>query len=146
MYLADKLIKRLNYPLETKRNRYPYHQYVQRFNDGCVGFHQMIYYQVMESWTEMTDNQLIESLDKIRKVIIGGLDASFEKPSVFEKYKWLKERYEQLIILKDFDFDSKTDENIKMKIRNLNEGIVGQNIHFRYADDYYELVRRKKSQ
>ncbi len=141
--LSDKLLKKLNYPLETKRNRYPYHQYVERFNDGCVGFHQMKYYEVMQSWMEMTDDKLIISLKIIRKVIIGGLDISFEKPDIYEKYKWLKAQYNKLIIIDDFDFDTKTKENIKMKIRELNEGLGGQNIHHSYTDDFYERTKKK---
>jgi len=136
--LSDKLIKELNYPIETKRNRYPYHQYVDRFDDGCVGFHQMIYYQVIESWTVITKEKLIESLNKVRKVIVNGLDTTFENPDVFEKYKWLKEHYNKLIILEDFDFETKTHENIKLKIRELNEDIAGQNIHYSYTDDFNE--------
>jgi hypothetical protein len=135
--LSDKLLKELNYPIETQRNRYPYHQYLERFKDGCVGFHQMIYYQVIENWTEMTKEKLIESLDKVRKVIVSGLDATFEKPDVFEKYDWLKEQYNRLIILQDFDFDTKTHENIKQKIRELNEDIAGQNIHYSHTDNYH---------
>jgi hypothetical protein len=142
--LSDKLISKLNYPINTKRNRYPYHQYIDRFEDGCVGFHQMQYYQVMESWEEMTIEKLTNSLDKIRKVIIKGLDNSFEKPEVFEKYKWLKEQYHKLIILDDFDYETKSKENIKMKIRNLNEGIAGQNIHYSYTDEFYESNRKNK--
>jgi len=141
--LSDKLLKELNYPIETKRNRYPYHQYVDRFDDGCVGFHQMIYYQVIESWTEMTKEKLIESLGKVRKVIVGGLDTTFENPDVFEKYKWLKEQYNKLIILEDFDFETKTHENIKLKIRELNEDIAGQNIHYSYTDNFYESKWKK---
>ncbi len=75
--LSDKLLYKLNYPLETKSDRYPYHQYLERFDDGCVGFHQMIYYQVVQNWTEMTDEILIQNLETIRKVIIQGLDMSF---------------------------------------------------------------------
>lgn len=141
--LSDKLLKELNYPIETKRNRYFYHQYVDRFDDGCVGFHQMIYYQVIESWTEMTKEKLIESLGKVRKVIVGGLDTTFENPDVFEKYKWLKEQYNNLIILEDFDFETKTHENIKLKIHELNEDIAGQNIHYLYTDNFYESKWKK---
>lgn len=136
--LSDKLLNELNYPLETKRNRYPYHQYLDRFEDGCVAFHQLIYYQVIESWTEMTPELLTESLNKVRKVIVNGLDSSFEKPEVFEKYKWLKEQYNKLIILSDFDFETKTEENIKQKIRELNVGIAGQNIHYSYTDNFFD--------
>lgn len=136
--LSDKLLSELHYPLETKRNRYPYHQYLDRYNDGCVGFHQLIYYQVIESWTEMTPGLLTESLSKVRKVIISGLDSSFEKPEVFEKFKWLKEQYNKLIILNDFDFETKTEEHIKQKIREHNDGVSGKNIHYSYTDNIYE--------
>lgn len=142
--LSDNLLKELNYPIETKRNRYPYHQYVDRFSDGCVGFHQMIYYQVLESWTKMTEEKLIESLKKVRRVIVAGLDSTFEKPDVFEKYNWLKEQYNRLIILEDFDYDTKTYENIKLKIRELNEDIAGQNIHYSYTDNFYESRWKKE--
>lgn len=142
--LSDKLIRELNYPIETKRNRFPYHQYIDRFEDGCIGFHQMIYYQVIESWTEMTSEKMIDSLAKVRKTIINGLDNSFENPDVFEKYKWLKEQYNKLIILSDFDFNNKTQENIKMKIRDLNDGISGQNIHYSYTDNFYNQSRKKE--
>jgi len=104
----------------------------------------MQYYQVVESWEEMTTEKLTTSLDKVRKVIIKGLDDSFEKPDVFEKYKWLKEQYHKLIILDDFDFKTKSEENIKMKIRNLNEGITGQNVHYSYTDEFYEINRKNK--
>ncbi len=97
--LSDKFIKELKYPIDSKRNRYPYHQYLIRYDDGCVGFNQLIYYQVIESWIEMKPNLLKESLEKVRRVIISGLDSSFEKQEVFEKYKWLKEQYNKLIIL-----------------------------------------------
>jgi len=141
--LSDKLVKELNYPIEPKMNSYPYHQYIVRFDDGCVGFHQITYYQAIESWSEMTKEKLIESLGKVRKVIVAGLDTTFEKPDVYEKYKWLKEQYNKLIIIKDFDFETKTQENIKLKIRELNENIVGCNIHFSYTDDFYESKFKK---
>lgn len=104
----------------------------------------MIYFQVVESWTEMTTENLTESLERIRKVIINGLDISFERPEIYEKYKWLKDQYNRLIILEDFDFDTKTEENIKIKIRELNEGLGGQNIHHSYTDNFYERTRKNK--
>jgi hypothetical protein len=67
-------------------------------------------------------------LNTIRKKIIKGLDSSFEKPSVHEKYQWLKDHYNDLIILYD---------DVKLKIRELNENIAGQNIHYLYTDDFY---------
>lgn len=126
--VSDKLIKELNYPLEAKRNRYPYHQYLTRDKDGCIGFNQLKYFEVVQSWTEMKEAILKEALDKTRKVIIEGLDFSFELPSVHSKYQWLKNEYNSLIILAD---------NIKQPIKELNESIAGQNIHFSYTDNYY---------
>ncbi len=126
--VSDKLIKELNYPLEAKRNRYPYHQYLTRDKDGCIGFNQLKYFEVVQSWTEMKENILKDALDKARKVIIEGLDYSFELPSVHSKYQWLKNEYNSLIILTD---------NIKQPIKELNENIAGQNIHFSYTDNYY---------
>ncbi len=143
--LSDKLIKELVYPIDKKKNRYPYHQYVDRFDDGCVGFHQMIYYQVTENWVEMTKGKLISSLRNIRKVIINGLDASFENPDVFAKYNWLKDQYSKLIILSDHDFETGKEENIKMKIRELNDGLSGHNVHYSYTDNYYETRHENKS-
>lgn len=143
--LSDKLLKDLNYPLERKRNRYPYHQYLERFEDGCVGFHQMIYFQVIESWTEMSVEKLTASLEKVRKVIVNGLDLSFERPDVFVKFKWLKEQYNKLIILEDYDFDTKTHENIKIKIRELNEDLAGQNIQYSHTDSMHEMYRNKEN-
>lgn len=142
--LSNKLLSELNYPIEAKRNRYPYHQYIDRFDDGCVGFHQMIYYQVIESWIEMTPEKLRVSLEKIRKVIVNGLDGTFENPNIFEKYNWLKNQYNRLIILGDDDFESKTQENIKIRIREINENLAGHNIHYKYTDDFY-TQRRKNS-
>lgn len=132
--LSDKLIKELNYPIETKRNSYPYHQYLGRFDDGCVGFHQMIYYQIVE--TEITKEKLTESLDKIRKEIIKGLDLSFENSDVFEKYKWLKEQYNALIISSDFNVKSES-QKVRLMIRDLNYGLGRTNVHFSYTDNHY---------
>lgn len=143
LVLSNKLIKSLNYPIETKKNRYPYHQYIERFDDGCVGFHQMIHYQVLQSLTEMTSSRLQHSLDKVRKVIIRGLDSSFEHPDVFEKFNWLKEQYNNLIIFDDNSSDSKTEEGLKIKIRSLNENIAGQNVHYSYTDNFYEKKRNQ---
>lgn len=141
LVLSDKLIKNLNYPLERKADRYPYHQYIERFKDGCVGFHQMIHYQVLQSVEGMTEEKLRERLDIIRKVIIKGLDSSFEHPDVFEKYEWLKDRYNDLII---FDHNRVIDNRNKVIIRNLNEGIAGRNIHYSYTDNFYESARKQK--
>lgn len=122
--LSDKLIAKLNYPLETKKDRFPYHQYLKRFSDGCVGLHQLIYFQVLQSWEKMSKRRLESSLNKAKKTIIDGLDNSFEYPDVHEKYFWLKKEYEKLIIL-----DAK-----KPNLYDLGHNHDGHNIHFAYTD------------
>jgi len=144
LILSNKLIKELNYPLEEKSDRYPYHQYIERFEDGCVGFHQMTYYQVVQDSTEMTKELLTKNLDDIRKTIIKGLDSSFEHAEIFEKYVWLKEQYSKLIILADFDFETKTEEHIKMKIRAVNDS-TSHNIHYSHTDEFHEMCRNKNN-
>lgn len=141
--LSDKLIKQLNYPLETKRNRYPYHQYLNRFDDGCVGFHQMIYYQVVQNSTEITQENLLKSLDKVRKVIISGLDLSFETTQVYEKYQWLANQYEKLIIFDDIDFKTEKKTKLKFKLHNIKGADSEHNIHFSYIDKLHEGWRKK---
>jgi hypothetical protein len=142
--LSDKLIKELNYPIEAKKERYPYHQYFDRFDDDCVGFHQMKYYEVIQSCIGITNKIMISSIAKIRKTIIDGLDNSFEHSDVFEKYQWMKLQYNNLSILSDLDSENQSDENIKMKIRELNEDLFGKNIHYSYTDNFYE--KRRKNQ
>lgn len=131
--MSDKLIKKLNYPILSKKDSFPYRQYIDRFEDGCVGFHQMIYFQVVQAWNKMTVEELSKDLDAVRKVIVKGLDGSFERPEVFEKYKWLKKQYNKLLI----DNDSP-----KMNIRELNDGIAGHNIHYSYTDNFYNNRRK----
>lgn len=121
--ISNKLVRRLNYPDITKRSEYLYNQYFMRFSDGCVGFHQMIFFQVMNGLTGITNEIRKKDLNIIRKVIIDGLDNSFENPDVFEKFKWLQQQYQNLIILNN---DFITEENpirdeLKKEIFDLNE-------------------------
>lgn len=122
--LSDKLINKLNYPLENKKDRFPYHQYLKRFSDGCVGFHQLIYFQVLQSRKKMSKTRLFSSLKKAKKTIIDGLDSSFEFPDVHEKYQWLREEYQQLKII----------EIDKPELYELGYNHDGNNIHYRYTD------------
>ncbi len=99
--LSNKLIKKLNYPLLSKSERYPYHQYLQRFEDGCVGFHQMIFFEVMQSWEKMSKDSLRSDLKSIKLRILQGLDSSFEHPEIYSKYRWLMNEYNELQICED---------------------------------------------
>jgi len=131
--LSDKLIQRLNYPLNSKHERYPYHQYINRFEDGCVGFHQMIYFQVLQNSPFLEQNKLTRELGKVRKTIIDGLDSNFELSNIHLKYQWLKREYEKLII---FNSD-------KLKIYEVNEGVSGHNIHYTSTNDFYDNKTNK---
>lgn len=126
--LSERLIRKLNYPIETKRNRYPYHQYVDRFSDGCVGFHQMTFFQVNQSWEGMSKSRLKRELKKVKQTIINGLDSTFENADIYEKFVWLRSQYDGLLIFCD---------GAKEKIFNLNENISGQNIHFSNTDNFH---------
>lgn len=122
--ISEKLINMLNYPLERKRNRYPYHQYLKRFDDGCLGFHQLIYFQVLQSWVKMSKVRLETGLRRVKKTIINGLDSSFESPDVHEKYLWLKNEYNDLIIL----------EATLPKIIGVREKAHEHNIHYEFSN------------
>jgi hypothetical protein len=115
--ISDKLVEQLIYPILKKRDSYPYHQYLSRFEDGCVGFTQLIYYQVLQSWEKMNSQNLKMELKKTKQVIVNGLNKSFVKPMNYKKYLWLKNQYNDLIIL---------DKNLKEEIRSISEN----NIHF----------------
>ncbi len=126
--LSDKLIAKLNYPCETKWQRYPYHQYVKRFPDGCVGLHQMSYFEVIQSLSEMDPHALKSNLCRVKQAIINGLDNSFQEPSIYKKFEWLRTEYQKLIIL---------CEGAKEPFHELNENISGNNIHYSYTDKFY---------
>ena len=76
----------------------------------------------------MSEDKLKQYLLKAKKTIISGLDRNLDNPDVFKKFDWLKNQYNRLIILED---------KIKDPIRELNEGIAGNNIHFSYTDGFY---------
>lgn len=128
--LSDKLIGKLNYPLKRKSDRYPYHQYINRFKDGCAGFHQMQFFQVMQSEVN-EQNKLKYDLDVIRKRLIDGLDMSFSKPEVFLKYQWLMNQYNELVI---------NEDNVKKPIYDVNLADSHLNIHYSPIDQ----VRNKE--
>ncbi len=122
--LSQNLISKLKYPFSDKNNRYPYHQYIDRFEDGCVGFHQMIVLQVIQNSSIISNDDLTNYLDIIRKRIIEGLDSNFENRNIFSKYNWLRNQYSKLIIFDD----------LKQAIRDVKEADSGLNIHFRYIN------------
>lgn len=129
--LSNKLINSLNYPAKSRSKKYPYHQYLMRFDDGCVGFHQLQFYQVMQA--EQTIKYKIKyDLDIIRKQIIDMLDTSFENPDVFMKYKWMADQYNNLMI---------TDEELKLKIYDVNMPESSNNVHYGYIDS---VMNKKK--
>lgn len=123
--ISDKLLALLNYPITMKRDRFPYHQYLKRFEDGCVGFHQLQYFQVMQNIDD-SQNSFDKDLSIVRKNIIKGLDFSFTQPEVFLKYKWLADQYNELIICKNYK---------KQEIHNVDTVEKGKNIHFMHADE-----------
>lgn len=126
--LSDKLIKALKYPYKSKAERYPFHQFVERYEDGLVGFHQLKYFEVVKDYLPDDTEALKRSIERARITIINGLDNSFDSSDVFAKYKWLKEKYNGLYL----------DKKVKPLIRELNEGIAGNNVHYSYTKDFYD--------
>lgn len=114
--LSNTLINKLNKTIDSKRNRYPYHQDLKRFEDGCVGFHQMEYFNVIQSWIEMNDTIMKSELIKIKQKIIEGLDSSFENPEIFDKFNWLKTEFNNLDIRGD---------NFEILVDQISLGNVG---------------------
>ena len=92
----------------------------------------------------MTKEKMSTRLGNIRKTIIAGLDSHMENPENFEKYRWLKDQYNELNILSDYNFDDKTHENVKLKIRKINKDISGYNIHYSVTDNFYETRKKKR--
>ena len=96
--LSKSILNKLNYPV-TKRNRMPYHQYIERLDDGLTGFSPIIFYQVMQNAPDIISKDNLESdLSIIRKNIIKNLDESIEDSNYFAKHNWLKKYYNQLTI------------------------------------------------
>lgn len=126
--LTKNLVSELNYPLLVKNKRYPYHQYLDRFEDGCVGIHQLIFYQVHQNSSTISKKQIVEDLKKSKDIIIHGLDSNLETPYIFAKYKWLKNQYDKLIILED---------KVKETFHDISEPDNRNNIHYSYIDKVF---------
>lgn len=126
--ISKKLISELNYPLLSKNKRFPYHQYLDRFEDGCVGIHQLIFYQVHQKSSVVSESKIREGLKKSKDTIISGLDTNFETPQIYSKYRWLKNQYNKLIILED---------NIKEEFHDISEAENHNNIHYGYIDKVF---------
>ena len=115
MIISNELIKRINYPIQEKRNSYPYHQYLKRYDDGCVGFSQLRYFQVLQSWSEYSKEAMKSELRKAKNAIVKGLNSSFENPNIYQKFIWLKNEYKKLKIL---------DDGLKEEIRPIQENTI----------------------
>ena len=126
--LTKKLLDQSHYPVNSKPDRYPFHQYLYRHKDGLVGFHQLTYFEVVQDYVDGNNNAFIKSLKRAKWAIINGLDEHFESAPTFEKYHWLKDRYNELYI----------EEAVRGKIYDLNEGIAGNNISFAHTNKFYE--------
>ena len=135
--LSKKLIDKLNYPIYTRKGEYPYHNYLKRFGDGFVGFTQLIWFQVLQSSTDLSAQVLKDKLDVIRKYIVTSLDDVFENNNIYQKYIWLKNEYNSLCILDDENITSGDKFVIKKEIIELNKSLKEGNIHYHYTDDFY---------
>lgn len=104
--VSKNLLQKLNYPIKSKKDRYPYHQYLERFEDGCIGFTQLTILQVMDSlnddiYKDHFKGDKTSILIKTKQTILNGLNENYENPKIFSKYKWLMNSFNNLIILSD---------------------------------------------
>ena len=130
--MAKSLIEELSYPLKWKSDRQPYHQYLKRYEDGTVGFSQMQFIEVMQSAEEiLPEEKLLDLIQCHKKVIIQGLDANMCNSRVYEKYKWLKDEFNDLTVL----LDDEQGELVDFRIVEPMERNRGHNIHFSYVNE-----------
>ncbi len=97
--LSKKLVEKLDYPIKSKRDDYPYNQYVQQFDDEFIGFHQMVYYQVHQSNIEIKKEDITTDLIRTKQIINEGLVQTRDNIETHSYFKWLKNHYESLTIL-----------------------------------------------
>lgn len=104
--ISKNLLEKLNYPIESKKDRYPYHQYLERFEDGCIGFTQLTILQVMDSLDDKIymnhfKGDKASTLINTKQTILNGLNENYDNPKVFNQYKWLMDSFNNLIITND---------------------------------------------
>ena len=138
MILSQHLIDKLAYPINSKKQRQPYHQYIERFEDGLVGFSQLTFFQVMQNAEQvLPKKKFIEMYDQVKKVIIDGLDESMCNVRVFEKYRWLKNEFNSLAII-----DDEVYGQINFNISDVGLADSRHNIHYSYINDLYDNSQR----
>lgn len=131
--LSRNLICKLNYPITTKNQRYPYHQYITRFEDGLVGFTQLSFLLVMSNAPDVIPKDDYRILVKrIKDKLINELDNNMTNSNVFEKYNWLKDEFNNMPIYFDEEYDKKA------QILNVKLADSRGNIHYSYINDLYE--------
>jgi hypothetical protein len=81
--------------LSSPANQYPFYRLLTRFADGFVGFHQLRYLKLLESYNSL-DCTYEHQLEQIRDFIIKNLNRSVDDPNVFGKYKWLMDEYNNM--------------------------------------------------
>ncbi len=134
--LSKKIIEKLQYPVTEQCEAYPFHQYIKRFDDGCAGFHQMMYLKIFQySDNDFEQWELKKYLKKTKTTIIKGLDNNFESPRVYKNYEWLKKEYNNKLYISDKKED----------IYEINENIREGNITYSYTDDYYHIKKKEIS-
>ena len=126
--LSENAIKKLTYPLYSKSKRQPYHQYIDRYPDGCTGFDQLIFLQVMNNTEDVISQKDWRILrDNIKNSIIQGLDTHFCNSHVYNKYAWLRERFNSLYLLEG-----------SSQIIDVSVSESRHNIHYSYVNNVFE--------
>ncbi|MDR2193557.1 MAG: hypothetical protein LBP19_03705 [Treponema sp.] len=97
---ADLVNLLYSYPTNSGALQYPYRYFLKRFDDGCVGLHQMTFFEYQHA---IYSNELTRS----RTSLLKKLDEHLCDPKVFRKYRWLTDELNTLDI--DCTLKIKTD-------------------------------------
>jgi hypothetical protein len=77
---------------------YPYRRFLTRFADGCVGFHQMKFFEYQQVQQAQQAAPCTNEIPRAKDSLLENLDEHLCDPKVFNKYKWLTDEFNKLNI------------------------------------------------
>lgn len=97
--LSSKLLSRMND--HPAKNANHFCKRLQRYEDGCIGFDQLLFLDALQDFWLKKDDAIYQFLNEktelIRSRIVAALDKYSEHPDVYAKYKWLRERFNSIV-------------------------------------------------
>jgi len=87
--LSQKLIEELQFSTSSSVVDYPYHKFITRFDDGCVGFTQVKFFEYQQK-------EFSNDIKRVKCQLIDKLDEHLCNLAVFAKYRWLTTEFNKL--------------------------------------------------